>query len=92
MIACPGTGDTEEPQSLAVVDLLVDRFDHVEVADLRLPAELELAAAGGPPQHLHAAVSIPGRLLMPDTITTGNSRPFAAWIVVIRSESMSVSG
>ena len=33
-----------------------------------------------------------GRVDMPDTIVTGNSRPFAAWTVMMRTASSSVSG
>ena len=84
--------DVEQTQLLQLVHLLVDRHGRLEVARLNSSS----TAAPRTRRPAATAARTPDRCglcdVMPDRITIGNSSPLAAWIVITRTASASVSG
>ena len=89
----PGAGDVEQADPLVERHLLVDGLPVLELLGgdgLAEPVADAAARAGTPPAPGAGAAC--GAVDMPLRMVMGNSRPLAAWMVMIRTASSSDSG
>ena len=101
MVDGPGAGDVEQAPALGVAHLLVERSELLEQLALAVgerppgrppPAPASPPAPCGRSQTTDIAVRRCIWVVSPARTVIGNSRPLAAWTVMMRTASWSRSG